>query len=86
MRALKQQIPNVTVHTIAFGADADHSKLRAMGVDDGKGKFHVSATGVELTNTFQAIADDCMSLNGLVSNIGEVISKMASTKIMLEYL
>eukprot|EP00041_Stephanoeca_diplocostata_P039429 m.1625156 g.1625156 ORF g.1625156 m.1625156 type:complete len:4446 (-) comp25391_c0_seq1:138-13475(-) len=86
MCSLKQHFPLVAVHTIAFGSDADHKKLREMGVEDGKGKFHSSSTGLELFNVFQSIAEDCTSLNGLVSNIGEVISRMASTKIMLEYL
>lgn len=66
--------------------DEDQEKLCAMGAQDGKGKFHVTATSVELTTTVQAIADDCKLLKGSVSNIGGVSRKKAYTKIMLEYV
>lgn len=73
------------VTTVAFGADADHSCLNAMAEAAG-GKFRPASTGDDLMRVFQAAAQECNAVDGLVKRFGETISDMISTKVVLDHM
>lgn len=73
------------VTTVAFGSDADHGCLSAMAQTAG-GKFEAASTGEDLMRVFEAAAQDCNAVDGLVRRFEETISDMISTKVVLDHM
>ncbi|KAK9850465.1 hypothetical protein WJX84_007216 [Apatococcus fuscideae] len=75
----------VKVTTVAFGSRADHACLEAMAQTAG-GKFKAASTGEDLMRIFEAAAQDCNAVDGLVKRFEETISDMISTKVVLDHM
>ena len=73
------------VTTVAFGSRADHACLEAMAQTAG-GKFKAASTGEDLMRIFEAAAQDCNAVDGLVKRFEETISDMISTKVVLDHM
>eukprot|EP00397_Hematodinium_sp_SG-2012_P000165 GEMP01000165.1.p1 GENE.GEMP01000165.1~~GEMP01000165.1.p1 ORF type:complete len:2228 (+),score=410.75 GEMP01000165.1:779-7462(+) len=83
-RLVQYSSRGLQAHFIAFGR-ANHQRLQQLA-NACSGKFHASATGMDLASTFVQIATQCTAFDGLVRKFGERISSAVCNKLMLEYL
>jgi hypothetical protein len=71
------------IHTIAFGSGADKGPLKTIATS--RGTFHDAPTGVDLQETFKAIAAGAGPSEAIFKEVASRIAEAVTDKLTLEY-
>lgn len=79
------QARGLKFNTVAFGSGAGTTLLQSMA-NAGGGQLFTASSGIQLSECFAAIGQQCRATQGLVDMLSKKISEMIATKIVVDFI